>query len=160
ANGKMTSTCRMMDGYVTNLSPRLSELKRYFGDFEPYRQHFPQILELRLAQLKGADAELKKLVLRAVQHLDEPDEVILFARDIGDRAMEIIWRHELPDRLLPTEWIEAWKFSEVRIPDFRGKLPKERGLQAFILRLGTGTRKTDPVCKSVTRSTAALVNFL
>ena len=102
-----------------------------------------------------------KLVWRAVKHLpDEPDAALGNARDILDRALDLIWSVEAPGGVVPAAWIDAWKFNPnlkdlvagyVRDP----RLPDARGKQCGLLRIEPRAAVTGFIQPQSGRSTAA-----
>lgn len=140
-------------------------VRRLFESQDQFRDNIKSVLELRLAQLDGVDARLKRFVARAVRHLPEdPDGALGSARDILDRALDIIWEAECPNGHVPEEWIDAWNYTRFanmaseykRAPD----IPEERGRQCALLRVATGQQRVSPVAKKVTKSTHVLIEHM
>lgn len=154
---RIRSSCRLMDRYVQEQAAGVENLRRLFGDTERFEANIRSLLELRLSQINEADPELLADVEKAIRDLHpEPTQSTTWARSIADRAMDLIWKAELPaDRSLPDEW----KFIGIEF-DERGRLPGSAGRQCGILREITGTAAYDPVAKYITKPTCLLVDHV
>ena len=154
---KVRSSCRLMCRYAQQQAGGVADLRRLFGDSERFGSNIRSLLELRLAQVRGADPDLLGYVKRAIRDLEpEPAFSIVWARSIAERALDLIWEAELPsDKSMP----EPWKFAGVQF-DARGQFPGRRGPQCGILRSITGTEKQGSVSKFVTKPTYLLVDHI
>jgi hypothetical protein len=144
----------------------VSGARRLFERPEDFEANIRTVLELRLAQSRAGDPELMKLVRRAVKPLpDEPDAALGSARDIVDRALDLIWGAEAPGGRVPAAWVEAWKFNP-KLTDAVAeygrdpRLPEARGRQCGLLRIATGGQFIDPVVKRVSKPTYVLVEIM
>ena len=157
SGNKLRSSCRLMDQYARQQAGAVENLRRLFGDAERFKVNIRSLLELRLAQVRDVDSELRGYVERAIRDLQpDPANSVVWARSIAERALDLIWDAELrPGKSLP----EAWEFVGIEF-DEGGRLPKRRGRQCGILRQITGTDEHDPVSKYVTKSTYLLVDHL
>ena len=154
---KLRSSCRLMAQYARHEAEEVNNLQRLFGNNERFEGNIQSLLELRVAQITGGDPVLLGEVKKAIRDLHpEPTQSTTWARSIADRAMDLIWKAELPaDRSLPDEW----KFIGIEF-DERGRLPGNAGRQCGILREITGTAAHDPVAKYITRPTCLLVDHV
>ena len=157
SGNKLRSSCRLMARYAGQQASEVANLRRLFDDAERFESNIRSLLELRLAQIHGADLKLRGYVERAIRDLQpEPVNSVVWGRSIAERALDLIWSAELaPDKSLP----DAWKFVGVRF-DERDQLPRRRGQQCGILRRITGTEENDPVAQFVTKPTYLLVDHL
>ena len=154
AGNKLRSSCRLMARYAQQQADEVESLRRLFGDAERFESNIQSLLELRLAQVRGADPELIDYIERAIRDMrPNPAHSVVWARSIAERALDMIWKTELPeDRSLP----DAWKFAGINFGE-QGKFPEERlGEQCGILRRITEKK----VSKVITKPTQLLVDHL
>ena len=154
SGNKLRSSCRLIARYTKQQAAGVANLRRLFGDAERFESNIRSLLELRLAQIRGADPKLKDYVEHAIRDLQpESGNSVVWVRNIAERALDLIWKAELSaDRSLPDDWESAGvKFDQ---------FPRRRGQQCNILRLITGTEEHDPVSKFVTKPTYLLVDHL
>ncbi|HYN36295.1 MAG TPA: hypothetical protein VEV82_04900 [Actinomycetota bacterium] len=154
SGSKLRSSCRLMIRYAKQQAGGVAELRRLFGDAERFESNIRSLLELRLAQVRGADPQLLSYVERGIRDLDpEPANSVVWGRSIAERALDLIWEAELPpDRSIP----QAWQFAGVKW----GEVPRRRGQQCGLLRLITGTDDHAAVSRFVTKPTFLLVDHL
>lgn len=148
----------------------VSSARRMFERPEDFATNIRTVLELRLAQVRGGDAELVKLVGRAVRHLPfEPDAVLGGARDILDRALKLVWSAEAPGGIVPSRWVDQWKDAEIKTgrpiraaTDYSRApaIPDERGLQCGLLRLATGQQRIRPTTTKISKTTSVLIEHM
>jgi NACHT domain len=150
---------RLVADYARPLSSEVSDLNRLFGDPVRYPRNYRRFLELRLGQISGCDGVLVSLVSRAVMNLDQPEAALVFARNIADHALDLIWNVEIPSRSIPARWLERFKFVGERFPE-DGRVPQRRGAQCWLLRLITGTEKVERLASRVTKPTSILVDHI
>jgi len=141
----------------------VSGARKLFEKPDDFATNIRTVLELRLSQVNGGDAELLKLIRRALRHLpDEPDATLGGARDILDRALKLVWKAEAPAGKVPQEWIEHWKHIEAAngraikaTADYTRNpgIPEERGLQCALVRLATGQQRISAAAKKVSKAT-------
>ncbi len=157
SGNKLRSSCRLMDQYAQQQAGEVENLRRLFDDAERFESNIQSLLELRLAQITGADSRLLGDIEKAIRDLlPEPTQSVNWARSIAERALDLIWEAELPaNRSMP----HNWKFVGVKF-DEGDRLPRKRGPQCGILRLITGTEDHDPVSRFVTKQTCLLVDHL
>ena len=157
SENKVRSSCRLMALYARQQAGEVNNLQRLFGNAERFEGNIRSLLELRVAQITGGDSVLLGEVKKAIRDLHpEPTQSTTWARSIADRALDLIWKAELPpDRSLP----DKWKFNRIEF-DEQGRLPGSRGRQCGILRRITGTEEHDPVAKFITKPTCLLVDHV
>lgn len=153
---KLRSSCRLMAHYARQRAVEVDNLQSLFGNAERFESNVRALLELRLAQVTAVDQQLYGYVERAIRALHpEPGDAVVWARSITDRALDMVWGTELPDKTLS----EEWESVGVKFDD-GGNFPASRGRQCAILRLITGTREHSSVAKAVTKRTCLLVDHL
>ena len=157
SRNKLRSSCRLMAQYAGQQAGQVDNLQRLFGNAEHFEVNIRSLLELRVAQISSADPMLLADVKKAIRDLQpEPTQSTTWARSIADRALDLIWKAELPpDRSLPDEW----KFIGIEF-DERGRLPGSSGRQCGILRQITGTEVHDLVTQFITKPTCLLVDHV
>lgn len=137
---KLRLACRLMEKHAVLRGENLSDLRRVFGSVDRYERNIQAFLELRLAQVKNADSELKGYIEKAVRDLlPESKHSIVWMRSIAERALDLIWEKELPTKEVPREWTESWKQDERDPP--AGLIPSERRKQIYLLRLMGDSKK-------------------
>ena len=156
-------TCDLMKRYAKAQAPAVENMARLFGTVAGFENNIRSMLELRLKQVgQNVDTVLHDYVRRAVTEVDRPELVVNGIRGIVERGLSLIWQAELPsDKTFPEEWLGDWKFGGVKkLPEDRGKLPRERGRQCSVFRLITGTDRTRRLSRYVTKTTYLLVDHL
>ena len=156
---KLQRTNRLLKQYLGEQPNEGSALDRLFGSAESYQQNFRGVLERRIAQISEMDATLRQYLNRSIEDLPEhPDIFLTNVRGIVNRAFELIWNAELDGRRIPSEWIATWKYNqENRIEDLQTSFPQGRQ-RVRLLQLMTGTDRSNPCAKRVTKSTYELIN--
>lgn len=93
---------------------------------------------------------------------DLPDDASAFLTNIRgfvDRVFDHIWQAEMPDRRIPTGWMDVWKRNGERVDDWETTFPQ--GAQRLrLLKLMTGSEKSVPCGKRVTKGTYVLISGL
>jgi hypothetical protein len=116
-------------------------------------------LERRVAQLADVDPTLKRYLQRSIEDLpDHPDVFLTNVRGIVNQAFELIWKAELGEKRIPSEWMSTWKYNqESRVTDWETAFAQ--GVSRLrLLNLMTGTDKSERCAKYVTKGTYALMN--
>ena len=157
SRNKLQASCRFMARYAQQQASEVANLNRLFGDVERFNSNIQSLLELRIAQIRGADPKLKSYVEKAIRDLHpEPTESLGWARSIALCALDLIWKAELPaDKSLPHNWKFPSDWKSVK----GGRLP-ERRYQCGILNIITGTDKYPRVSKFVKKPTYLFVQHL
>lgn len=159
AANKLQRPSRLLCRYLEEQPNEGSALVRLFGKADDYRKNLKGVLERRIDQLNGIDLTLKRYLERAVEDLpDHPDVFLTNVRGIVTHAFELIWKSEIPDKRIPSEWIAIWKYNnERRVEEWETAFPQ--GVHRVrLLNLMTGTDKSDPCAKYVTAGTYVLMN--
>ena len=159
AANKLQRPSRLLGRYLGEQPDEGSALVRLFGDADAYQKNLKGVLERRLVQVNGIDSTLKRYLERGTEDLpDHPDVFLSNVRGIVNQAFELIWRGELADRRIPSEWMAIWKRNdERRIDEWETTFPQ--GVHRVrLLNLMTGTDKSAPCAKYVTKGTYVLMN--
>lgn len=143
----------------------VSGTRRLFESTEDFHVNIRSVIELRLAQVQGADPQIIRCIRRSVLHLpDDPAGTLGCARDILDRALDLVWAAEAPGGRVPQAWIEDWKFSgrtrEVEEYTRTPTLPEARGRQCGLLRLATGQQYVKPSTRRISKSSYVLIEHM
>ena len=132
---------------------------RLFGTADAYQKNLKGVLERRIGQLSGVDPSLRRYLERATGDLpDCPDVFMTNVRGIVDRSFDLIWQAEVPNKQIPSEWISTWEYNRENGLD-KLKTTFPQGVHRVrLLNLITGTDKSSPCSKHVTRGTYVLMN--
>ena len=164
SGNRLRGFCCLMLRYAEAQAPAVADLTRLVGTTSGFDAHVRSLLDLRLAQVaaKGVDDDLRDYVGNAIRDLaPAPERSVIWVRSIASRALQLIWDAELPpERTLPAEWLEEWRYADVNYTDDGGRLPRRPGAQCNILRLATGTERTIRQTRYVTRTTYLLLDHL
>ncbi|RJR25703.1 MAG: ATP-binding protein [Desulfobacteraceae bacterium] len=164
ARNRVTSSCRIFQQYAGQQRTEVENLHRLFGSEEKFDANIRSFLQMRLSQVHGADQKLYGYVDRAIRDLlPEPELAINGMRGIADYALRLVWNAELSkDLSIPSAWIEQWKFDGEKVMDeiLSAKLPASLTGQCRLLQLMTGTQKSQPLARFVTKPTYLLIDHL
>ncbi len=114
---------------------------------------------VRIGHLSGIDSTLRRYLERRTEDLpDHPDVFLSNVRGIVNQAFELIWKSEVPDKRIPSQWMAIWKRNEERrVDEWETTLPQ--GVHRVrLLNLITGTDRSTPCAKYVTKKTYVLIN--
>ena len=157
-------SCRLMQRYAQDQAPAIADLTRLLGTAAGFETNVQMLLKLRLDQVSqgSVDSDLCDYVRLAIRDLaPAPEDALVQIRRIANRALDVVWNAELPqDRSLPAEWTREWDEKGERCRNDQGKLPRSRGDQCHILRLATGTERTNRCTRHVTKTTFLLLDHL
>lgn len=156
---KLQRPSRLLSRYLEEQPNEASALVRLFGAAGAYQKNLKGVLERRLKQINGIDSTLKRYLERGTEDLpDHPDVFLSNVRGIVNQAFELIWKGEMPERRIPSEWMAIWKHNdERRIEEWETTFPQ--GVHRVrLLNLITGTDRSAPCAKYVTKGTYVLMN--
>ena len=158
---KLERPSRLLRRFLDEQPNEGSAVVRLFGTPQAYRTNLKGALERRIAQLVGLDATLKRYLERGIEELpDHPDVFMSNVRGIVNQAFEMIWRVEIPDRRIPSEWIAVWKHNDERGVE-RWETTFPQGVHRVrLLNCMTGTDKSAPCAVQVTKTTYVLINAI
>jgi hypothetical protein len=159
AANKLQRPSRLLYRYLGEQPNESNALVRLFGTTDGYQRNLKGVLERRVEQIGGVDPDLKRYLERATGDLPEcPNVFMTNVRGIVDRSFDLIWQAEVPTRQIPSEWISIWEYNGEKGVD-RLKTAFPQGVQRVrLLNLITGTEKSSPCAKRVTKSTFVLMN--
>lgn len=177
--GYFQASCRMLIEHIDGEAPEYSALARLFGKWEDYSKNIRGILERRLAQIDRFDADLFRLVERAIEDIPSyPGAALGLLSQIEDRAFNLIWRYECnSDSELPisviTDWSGIPKSQHNRIvlemmeADEAGRpspwrVPADRTKQLALLQFLTGSHQaySRSLSKHFRKDAYAILNAL
>jgi hypothetical protein len=156
---KLQRPSRLLGKYLEEQPGEGNALVRLFGSADVYQKNLKGVLERRLGQLDGIDPTLKRYLERGTEDLpDHPDVFLSNVRGIVNQAFELIWKFEVPDKRIPSEWMSVWKRNdERRVEEWETTFPQ--GVHRVrLLNLMTGTDKSAPCAQYVTKGTYVLMN--
>jgi hypothetical protein len=156
SGNKVRPSCRLMERYAKRHENELADLQRLFGDEERFQSNARSLLELRLRQVRSVDADLFNQVSKAIRELNEPKDAIVWARNIANRALKLIWDKEVPTGEIPIDWVHDLKDAA---PKDR-RIPTRAGSQCGLLRGMTGTENSPKLAKFVPKRTYTLVDHI
>ena len=152
--------------YALLYGTKSGQLPALFGKPSDWETHFPEVMKLRVSQIRNADTDLKNRVLKSIDCLlieDDPRKSLEEMRNIVLRALELVWKAEsveVPEpgrtRILPEDWVS--RAERAKIYGF----PTDAGPQVSLLRaLMTGFHE-DREClvRYPSKSTYELINTL
>ncbi|MBF0185549.1 MAG: hypothetical protein HQM06_14345 [Magnetococcales bacterium] len=156
ASNKITSTCRLLERHISSQGEDAGSMVRLFGGWQDYRANIRGVLQRRLNQISNIDDRLKRLIERSIEDIpDFPGECLANMRGIADRALDLIWEAEFPEkREIPVEWIAEWRLEY--------SFPPDRPQQIRLLQLMTGAYRGQfsPKARTVNRSVYYLLNSI
>lgn len=159
AANKLQRPSRLLAKYLEEQPNEGNAFVRLFGTSDAYQKNVKGVLERRLGQINGIDPTLKRYLERGTEDLpDHPDVFLSNVRGIVNQAFELVWRAELPDKRIPSAWMAIWRHNdERRVEDWLTTFPQ--GVHRVrLLNLMTGTDRSAPCAKYVTKGTYVLMN--
>lgn len=152
---------RMLARYLEEQPHEGGTLMRLFGTEDGFKRNFKGVLERRIGHLSGIDSALKRYLERGTEDLpDHPDVFLSNVRGIVNQAFELIWKAEVPNKLIPSQWMAIWKQNnERRVDEWETTFPQ--GVHRVrLLNLITGTDRSVPCARHVTKETYVLMNAI
>ncbi|WP_431127547.1 hypothetical protein [Variovorax paradoxus] len=159
AANRLQRPSRLLGRYLEEQPHEGNALARLFGTDEAYLKNLKGVLERRIGQLVGIDSTLKRYLEHCTEDLpDHPAVLLSNVRGIVNQAFELIWKAEIPDKRIPSGWMAIWKRNdERRVDEWETTFPQ--GVQRVrLLNLMTGTDRSAPCAKHVTKGTYVLMN--
>lgn len=159
AANKLLRPSVLLGKYLEEHPHEGNALIRLFGTPAAYQKHLKGVLDRRISQVVGMDSTLKRYLERGAEDLpDHPDVFLTNIRGIVNQSFELIWKAELEDKSIPSGWISTWKYNqERRIEDWQTTFP-QGGQRLHLLNLMTGSDKSKPCAKYLTKGTYVLMN--
>ncbi len=159
ASNRLQRPSRLLCRYLEEQPHEGNALVRLFGTAGPYQKNLKGVLERRIGQLNSIDPTLKRYLERGTEDLpDHPDVLLSNIRGIVNQAFELIWKAEISDKRIPSAWMAVWKRNdERRVEEWETTFPQ--GVHRIrLLNLMTGTDRSAPCAKHVTKATYVLMN--
>ncbi len=159
SSNKLQRPNRLLARLLSEMPNEAGAMARLFGSTDAYEANMRGVLERRIAQVNGLDPTLSRYLARGVEDLpDQPSVFLTHVRGFVDRAFELIWQAEIPDRRIPSGWMDIWKRNSERwTGDWETTFP-QGGQRVRLLNLLTGTERSARVAKRVSRGTFVLMN--
>lgn len=159
AANKLQRVSRLLSKYLEEHPHEGNALVRLFGAVEDYQKHLKGVMERRISQVVSIDPTLKRYLERGVEDLpNHPDVFLTNVRGIVNQAFELIWKAELGGKVIPSEWFSIWKNNNERgFDDWKTAFP-QGGQRVRLLNFMTGTERSQPCAKKVTKGTYALMS--
>jgi hypothetical protein len=156
---KLQRTSGLLLRYLKEQPHDGNAFARLFGSPDAFQKNFKAVLERRIAHLDRIDAILHRYLRQGLEDLPEfPSIFLSHIRNIADRAFELIWKAEIPNRRVPSEWMSIWKLNDERGID-RWETTFPQGVHRVrLLNLMTGTERSVSCAKCVTRGTYVLMS--
>lgn len=159
AANKLQRPNRLLSKYLEEQPNESNALVRLFGTPDAYERNLKGVLERRIGHISGIDSTLKRYLERSAEELPDHSSIFLSnVRGIVDRAFEVIWAAEIPDKRIPSGWMSIWKRNgEARVDEWETTFPQ--GVRRLgLLKLMTGSERSAPCAKHVTKGTYVLLN--
>lgn len=157
--GKLQRPSRLLSKYLEEQPGEGNALVRLFGTADGYQKNLKGVFERRLDQLDGIDPTLKRFLQRGTEDLpNHPDVFLSHVRGIVNQSFELVWKYEVPDKRIPSAWMDVWKRNgERRVEEWETTFPQ--GVHRVrLLNYMTGTDKSAPCAKYITKGTYVLMN--
>jgi hypothetical protein len=156
---KLHRPCRLLLRYIDDQPNEGNALVRLFGTAEAYQKNLKGVLERRIGQLNGIDPKLKHYLERGAADLpDHPDMFLSNIRGFVNEAFELIWKAELSEKRIPSDWMAIWKRNrERRVDEWEATFP-QGARRLYLLELMTGSQNSVPCAKYVTKGSYLLIN--
>lgn len=159
ATNKLQVPNRLLRKYLDEQPNEGNALARLFGTSDAYQRNLKGVLERRIGAISGIDSTLKRYLERSAEELpDHPGIFLSNVRGIVDKAFELIWAAEIPDKRIPSGWMSIWKRNnESRVDEWETTFPQ--GVRRVaLLKLMTGSERSAPSAKYITKGTHVLMN--
>lgn len=149
---------RLLVRFLGELPNESGTLARLFGSTEAYETNMRGVLERRITRLDGVDPKLSRYLALGTSDLPKDADVALtHIRGFVDRVFDLIWQAEMPDRRVPTDWMDYWVYNgEKGIDDWGTSFP-QGGRRVRLVKLMTGSEKSKRVAKRLSKGTSTLV---
>lgn len=156
---KLQRPSRLLRRFLDEQPNERSAIVRLFGTADPYERNLKSALILRFEQINGIDPTLKRFLERGAEDLPAHPGVFLSnVRGIVDRAFDLVWAAEIPDRRIPSQWMSIWRYNrENRVDEWETTFPQ--GVRRLnLLKLMTGSESSAACAKYLTKGTYVLLN--
>lgn len=159
SGNKLQRASRLLGNLIDEIPNESSSLNRLFASSVAYEANLRSVFESRIAQIDQLDPTLARFLKRGAEDLpDHPDVFLSNIRGFVDKVFDLIWKAEIPDKRIQSGWMSIWKRNEERgVGDWETKFPQ--GVHRVrLLNLMTGTDRSSPCAKHITKGTFVLMN--
>lgn len=139
---KLKPGCRLMEQFALHRGQSLHEVKRLFSAVPDYERSIPEVLQLRLAHLKGFNTEVELRLIELLKAIPKPETGKCLIRDIADCCLDLLLDCEFPggriEDALVTDWEANHKLRDDDPKDreiLNRKVPNSRGPKMKLLSL-------------------------
>ena len=150
------SSCRLMERFAKEQGVGSTRMRSLFATAEDFEANIEGLLELRFAQLRVVDSDIRDYAILAIRNLGRPHVVLNPIRSLVDRALDVIWDAEVPGRQLPDQWLQSWSEAGFSVPKDLSRV--ERGRQCGVLQRMVDNRYEGNT--RISRKTYLLLNHL
>jgi hypothetical protein len=159
AANKLQRPGRLVGRYLEDQPHEGNALLRLFGTTDAYQKNYKGVLDRRIDQIAGIDPMLKRYLGLGAELLPEHPSIFLSnIRGIVDQSFDLIWKAEIPGKRIPSDWMAIWKYNDERGVD-KWETTFPQGVHRVrLLNLMTGTDRSAPCSKHVTKGTYVLMN--
>ncbi len=159
SGSKLQRPSRLVSDFLNSTPNEGNALIRLFGNADAYCRNLKGVLERRIFHIDGLDPILQRYLVRGVEDLPEQPELFFSnIRGFIDQSFEMIWSKEIGRKLIPSEWMSIWKYNQERGMDGWDTRFPQGVHRVRLLNLMTGTERSSPCAKYVTKNTYVLVN--
>jgi hypothetical protein len=156
------ASCRWLKQYLEENTSDLDCIPRLFGSPDLHRKNLKSVLDGRLSHLQGLDLQLGRYLDMLLSDIpDHPEDCLRNVRYYWDRAIALIWDAEFGrERTIPPDYLDYWKTcGETLMNKWSGPFPVgNKGHQMGLLDLLTGTQRSNPRAKFVSKNTSTLLS--
>lgn len=159
SGSKLQNPNRFLSRLLGDSPNEATVIASLFGSVNAYETNMRAVFERRIAHVVGLDPTLSRYLDHGLGDLpDHADVFLTHIRGFVDRAFDLIWQEELPDRRIPQEWLDTWRQNSERgVADWETTFP--RGVHRLrLLNLMTGTDRTNRLARRVSKATYVFMN--
>ena len=156
---KLQRANRLVGNLLDETPNEGSSLARLFSSAGAYQSNLRAVFVHRIAQIDRLDPTLLRYLRHGIEDIpDHPDVFLTHIRGLVDKVFDLIWKAEIPDKRIPSEWMAVWKRNdERRVDEWETTFPQ--GVHRVrLLNLMTGTDRSAPSAKRITKETYVLMN--
>lgn len=159
SGNRLQRASRLVGNLLDEMPNESSSLARLFSGFDSYQVNLRAVFEHRIAQIVRLDPTLARYLKHGIDDIpNHPDVFLTHIRGFVDKVFELIWKAEIPDKRIPSAWMAIWKRNgERRVEEWETTFPQ--GVHRVrLLNLMTGTDKSTPCTRRITKETYVLMN--
>lgn len=159
SGNKLQRANRLVGNLLDETPNESSSLTRLFSSGSAYQTNLRAVFEHRITQIDRLDPTLARYLKHGIDDIpDHPDVFLTHIRGLVDKVFDLIWKAEIPDKRIPSAWMAIWKRNEERrVEEWETTFPQ--GVHRVrLLNLMTGTDKSAPCVRKITKETYVLMN--